>query len=342
MKIPAIHKIKTIGLLLFTFFAGINASYSQDSTYVDALDFFETNKVQWVNQIPPLQQDIKKQRKGWFKRLLLGNDYIIGLQKPVLAIPVNTASSIILDQSQGTLFKYEEDKLKIPKIVRKQDDRFTSLVSACLLPNKDLLFTDSKLEGVFKLTEDLKSIGLLNDGLQLKQPTGIAYSSINNQIWVVETGAHQISILDSQGNRIKTIGNRGSDKGEFNFPTYIWIDNKGTAYVVDALNYRIQLFDSAGKFLSMFGENGNGTGYFASPKGVATDSYGNIYVVDALFHYVQIFDKKGNYLYNFGKQGRGTGEFWMPSGIFIDANNFIYVADSYNSRIQIFKLNYER
>ena len=335
------HKLKiqiaVVGLLML-FLNG----YSQDSTYVDVLDFFDTNKVQWVNQIPPLQQDVKKQRKGWLIRLLFGNNDILGLQKPVAAIPVNATSSIILDQGNGTLFIYEDNKFNIPKIVRKQEGMFTSLVSASLLPNKDLVFTDSKLEGVFKLTEDLKSIVLLNDSLQLKQPTGIAYSSLNNQIWVVETGAHQISILDRQGNQIKTIGHRGADKGEFNFPTYIWIDNKGIAYVVDALNYRIQLFDSAGNFLSMFGENGNGTGYFASPKGIATDSYGNIYVVDALFHGVQIFDKKGNYLYNFGKQGRQTEEFWMPSGIFIDENDVIYVADSYNARIQIFQLNYKK
>lgn len=335
------HKVKiqvaVVGLLIISL-----KGYSQDSTYVDVLDFFETNKVQWINQIPPLQQDVKKQRKGWLKRLILGNKDILGLQKPVLAIPLSAASAIVLDQGNCTLFLFEEDALDIPKIVRKQNGMFTSLVSACLLSNKDLVFTDSKLEGVFKLTEDLKSIEPLNNSLKLKQPTGIAYSSLNNQIWVVETGAHRISILDAKGARIKTIGERGAGEGEFNYPTFIWIDNKGTAYVVDALNYRIQIFDAAGNFLSMFGENGNGTGFFASPKGIATDSYGNIYVVDALFHGVQIFDKKGNYLYQFGTQGRRTGEFWMPSGIYIDQQNNIYVADSYNSRIQIFKLDLKK
>ncbi|MDT8413362.1 MAG: 6-bladed beta-propeller [Vicingaceae bacterium] len=340
MKTPTIYKFKKISLLLFTVFVGIHVSHSQDTTYVDEIDFFDTSKVQWVNQIPPLQQDTKQHQKGWLKRLLFGNNDILGLQKPVLAIPANATSSIILDQGNGTLFIAEDDKLSIPKIVRKQNGNFTSLVGGCLLPNNDLLFTDSRLESIFILSENLKSIGLLNDSLQLKQPTGIAYLTAKNQIWVVETGAHQISILDSQGNRIKTIGQRGNGKGEFNYPTSIWIDKKGTAYVVDALNYRIQLFDLAGNFLSMFGENGNGTGFFASPKGIATDSYGNIYVVDALFHGVQIFDATGNYLYQFGKQGRETGEFWMPSGIFIDEQDIIYVADSYNARIQIFKLNF--
>ena len=341
MKIPTIHKIKKISLWLFTVFVGVNASYGQDSTYVDVLDFFEMNQVNWVSQIPPLKEDVKKQRKGWFKRLVLGKNEITTLQKPVLAIPLGINKTIILDQGNGTLFLAEEDKLIIPKILKKEETQFSSLVSACLLPNKDVLFTDSRLNGVYRLSEDQKSVGLLNDSLILEQPTGIAYSSSNNQIWVVETGSHRISILDEQGNRIKTIGERGSGEGEFNYPTSIWIDKKGTAYVVDALNYRIQLFDAVGNFISMFGENGNGTGFFASPKGIATDSHGNIYVVDALFHGVQIFDSFGNYLYQFGTQGRKTGEFWMPSGIYIDEQDIIYVADGYNSRVQLFQLDFK-
>ena len=339
MKIPTKYKIKKISILLFTVFVGIHASYAQDSTYVDVLDFFEMNQVNWVSQIPSLKEDVKKQSKGWFKRLVLGKKEITTLQKPVMAIPLGINKTIILDQGNGTLFLTEEDKLTIPKILKKEETQFSSLVGACLLPNKDVLFTDSRLNGIYKLSADQKTISGFNTA-PLEQPTGIAYASSNNQIWVVETGSHRISILDEQGNKIKSFGERGSGAGEFNYPTSIWIDKKGTAYVVDALNYRIQLFDKEGNFLSMFGKNGNGTGFFASPKGIATDSHGNIYVVDALFHGVQIFDIQGNYLYQFGTQGRGTGEFWMPSGIFIDEQDMIYVADSYNARIQIFQLNF--
>lgn len=344
MQKHPIHKIKKTGFLKTSFllcviFLIVTKVQSQDTTYVDAIDFFDTNRVQWINQIPPLEEDVKKQRKGWLKRLIFGDKYILEIQKPVQAIPISPTNTLVLDQGNGTLFLSEDKRLSIPKIFRKHQDQFSSLVAACLLPNNELLFTDSRQNGIFLLSEDQKSLGLLNDSLSLKQPTGIAYSSSNNEIWVVETGAHQISILNSKGEPIKIIGKRGLGEGEFNYPTYIWIDKAGTAYVVDALNYRIQLFDKNGNFLSMFGENGNGTGYFASPKGIATDSHGYIYVVDALFHGVQIFDAQGNYLYQFGKQGRQTGEFWMPSGIYIDTNNFIYVADSYNSRIQIFQLD---
>lgn len=323
-------------IAVFILFA--NTNYAQDTIYVDPLDFFDTNRVHWVDQIPPLKEDAKKQKKGWFKRILLGKEELTTFQKPVHVIATSNNNSIVLDQGNGTIFFTKDDKLDIPKLLRKQDSIFPSLVAACLLPNNDLLFTDSKLNSIYVLSEDKKNLHQFNEHLNLERPTGIAYSKKTGHIWVVETAAHQISILDSKGERIKTFGNRGYGEGEFNYPTSIWIDKNGTAYVVDALNYRIQIFDAGGNFISKFGKNGNGSGFLASPKGIATDSYGHIYVVDALFHGVQIFDDQGNYLYQFGKQGRRTEEFWMPSGIFIDDANHIYIADSYNSRIQIFKL----
>jgi DNA-binding beta-propeller fold protein YncE len=318
----------------------MNFSYSQDSTDVDVLELVETSKIRWVNQIPPLEEDVRKKKKGWFKRLLLGENKINSFQKPVSLIAIDPDHCMVLDQGNGTLFYAEEGKITTPKVIRKEEINFPSLVAVCLLPSNELLFTDSKSNTIYSLSENHKELKELIVEPKLIQPTGIAYSRVKDQIWVVETGAHRLVVLDLNGNIIKTIGQRGMGNGEFNYPTHIWIDQKGLVYVVDSLNYRIQIFDESGNFISMFGENGDGTGYLARPKGIAVDSNGNIYVVDVLFNGVQIFDFEGNYLYQFGSQGSRTEEFWMPSGIFIDKNDFIYIADSYNSRIQIFELTY--
>jgi len=335
---------KTYGVLLISvvLLFALQNSQAQDSTYVDLLDFNATNSVNWVNQIPSLKGETKKSNKGWFKRLLLGKSDITTLQKPVGMIGFDHADCIIFDQGNGTIFIAEDNKLEIPKFLRKDETYYPSLVGACMLPDQRILFTDSKLNKIFSFSADRKQVTELNSTLELTQPTGIAFNNSTNQVWVVETGLHRITILDPFGNFYKTIGTRGTGKAEFNFPTSIWIDKNGLAYVVDALNYRIQIFDAEGHFISMFGENGNGTGYLASPKGIATDSHGNIYIVDALFHGVQIFDAQGNYLYQFGTQGSDPREFWMPSGIYIDAKDHIYVADSYNSRIQVFELNHSQ
>jgi DNA-binding beta-propeller fold protein YncE len=311
-----------MGLLLFS----QTTVQSQDTTYIDVLDFYATNTVSWVNQIPPLKEDVKRQNKGWLKRLILGKKDMTSLQKPVSVIGLSPANCIVFDQGNGTIFIAEDNEVEIPKFLRKDETYYPSLVGACVLPDKRILFTDSKLNTIFSFSADRKQVTELNSNLPLTQPTGIAFNKNNNQIWVVETGMHRITILDPFGQFYKTIGTRGTGQSEFNFPTSIWIDKNGIAYVVDALNYRIQIFDAEGNFISMFGENGNGTGFMASPKGIAADSFGNIYVVDALFHGVQIFDAKGNYLYQFGMQGSRTEEFWMPSGIYIDSKDHIYLS----------------
>jgi len=41
-------------------------------------------------------------------------------------------------------------------------------------------------------------------------------------------------------------GRNGSEAGEFNFPTHIWIDKTGRLSVTDAMNFRIQLFSPDG------------------------------------------------------------------------------------------------
>lgn len=298
----------------------------------------ERYQVKWVSQFPTTNDNGKTLRKNRFLNFLFGRRNLPKITKPLAITALDSSNFLILDQGTATIFNIGDNKLKIPKILKKKKEKFPSLVSLCKLPSNEILFTDSRLNRIYRMNEKQKTLTIFNDSLSLEQPTGIAYSKVSNEIWVIETKAHKISILNEQGNLIKTIGKRGTKPGEFNFPTSIWIDQLGNAYIIDAMNFRVQVFDKNGKVISVFGEVGNATGYFSRPKGIATDSHGNIYISDALFHTVQVFDISGNFLYQFGKQGRGQGEFWMPSGIYIDNKDYIYVADSYNSRIQIFKL----
>src|SRR5210317_882430 len=98
-------------LTLFGFLFVSISVQAQDSTYVDILDMIDEEKVHWVGQIPPLDDGSKKKKKGWFKRLVLGEKDVPGLQKPVLALPVNEKEVLILDQGNSTLFFAEDDEL---------------------------------------------------------------------------------------------------------------------------------------------------------------------------------------------------------------------------------------
>ncbi|MCF8378919.1 MAG: 6-bladed beta-propeller [Bacteroidales bacterium] len=293
--------------------------------------------IQFIGEYPMGENKNNESIKTKLGELIFGKKKEL-IKKPVNVLASNPGHFWILDQGNGILIEKEAETAKIPTQISKADKGFPSLVGLCFIPGNDILFTDSKLNQIFKISSGEKDIKIINDSLNLQQPTGIAYSNVTEEIWVVETAAHRISVLNKNGEFLRHIGERGKSPGNFNFPTYIWIDNFGKVYIVDAMNFRVQIFNSEGEFLLEFGEAGDATGFFASPKGIATDSYGNIYIADALFHSIQIFDKKGQFLYYFGSQGQKNAQFWMPAGLYIDSNNYIYVADSYNSRIQIFKL----
>ena len=294
--------------------------------------------VKWVGKFPAETSKKTKFTKK-ITEIVIGKNEQLNIVKPVSVLAFNLDTFIIFDQKTGIPVFVKNNKIELIKCCKKNHSYFPSLVSSCFFSKGRILFTDSKLNKVFCISSDQKELFSIGDSLKLKQPTGIAYSPSKDEIWVVETAAHRISVLNSKGELIKRIGKRGTGNGEFNYPTSIWIDDEGFCYVIDAMNFRIQIFDGEGKFISTFGKQGNASGYFGRPKGIATDSYHNIYITDALFHTVQIFDKEGRFLYNFGEQGRESGQFWMPFGIYIDKKDYIYISDTYNSRVQIFKIN---
>ncbi|MEN8118795.1 MAG: 6-bladed beta-propeller [Bacteroidota bacterium] len=322
--------LRTVILGGFLFF-GFNIVFSQDTIKNEKHTY-----VRWVSQFP----SVKKEKQEFSKRIskvIFGKEPLF-LKKPFNVIAKNPNDFWILDQGRGGIVHIKKSSAEIPRFILKELEGFTSLVGVSSIDDGKILITDSHLDNVYLIDLLKKKIIPLNEALILKRPTGIAYSKITDEIWVVETGSHSICVLNREGEILKRIGQRGKGPGEFNFPTFIWIDKLGNAYIVDSMNFRIQIFNKQGEFVTTFGQIGDASGYFSRPKGIATDSFGNIYVADALFHVVQIFDKSGRFLYRFGQQGNGKSEFWMPTGIFIDEKNYIYVADSYNSRVQVFQL----
>ncbi len=291
--------------------------------------------VKWIGMVPEEQGEKAVSFGDRVSRIVFGQKPR-ELVKPFNMVALNPERLWILDQGSGGIYEVDRGRGSMIRSFRRDGGTYPSLVGICRTPGGDLLFTDSRLNRVVRLSDD--RLLHFNDTVLLNQPTGIACNPNNGDIWVVETGAHRLSRFNRDGLRMGTIGERGSGEGLFNYPTFIWIDGLGRIYVVDSMNYRIQILDEEGRYLVSFGEAGDATGYMARPKGVATDSKGHIYVADALFHVVQIFDRQGRFLDSFGSQGQGAGEFWMPSGLYIDELDRIYVADSYNARVQIFQL----
>ncbi len=174
-----------------------------------------------------------------------------------------------------------------------------------------------------------------------QRPTGLAFSPQSRLLYVVDTLAHRVVGLRTDGTPELTFGGRGEGVESFNFPTHIFRASSpegGVLYVTDTLNFRISAFDERGKPLGVFGRHGDGSGDLAMPKGLAADRDGVLYVADGIFDNVQLFDRAGEFLLTLGRRGTGPGEFWLPSGVFVSPEGELYVADTYNRRVQVFRI----
>lgn len=331
-------RILTSVCFLFAFSALLN---SQKNTGNISHVVSQDELVQWIAQYP---DENASANRTFFQKV---GDLILGPKPDLIIKPICSQSDDqdniwMLSQGNGFVIKIADKKItSVAGEILKSNHYYPSLVALCFIPDEGMLFTDSHLNQAILISEDEERITKFNKQTKLEQPTGIAYSETMGQVWIIETGAHRISIFDADGSYIKSIGQRGSGFGEFNFPTHIWIDKEGLAYVVDAMNFRIQIFSETGEYISSFGKQGDASGCLARPKGIATDSKGHIYVADALFNTIQVFNIAGDFLYYFGSQGVGKGQFMMPAGVFVDHKDYIYVSDSFNNRIQVFQLGKE-
>lgn len=188
----------------------------------------------------------------------------------------------------------------------------------------------------------LRSIGGQS---QLQRPSDVTLDPTGTRLYIVDAGgvdsqAHAVQVFDAQtGAFLQTIGKRGQNNGEFNFPLQAAVAPSGKLYVVDSGNFRIQVFNADGSFDTTFGSLGRYPGQFARPKGIATDSAGNIYVVDTAFGNIQIFNSDGQLLLFIGDRGQvgAPGKYMLPAGIDIDENGRVYLVDQFFRKVDIFR-----
>lgn len=275
--------------------------------------------------------------KGFLQRL---GEFVFGktdarLVRPMAVVAVND-TVFVADPGAKGIHRFDLRGGRYDLVTGEGESALPSPVGLAVGGEGEVYVVDSVLSTVFVIRPRAKAaVPLSLPGL--RQPTGIAYDAASGRLFIVETTAHQVSVFGRDGARQATIGERGERDGEFNYPTYLWLDAKGRLFVTDSLNYRVQVFGSDGRFLRKFGRPGDGSGDFLRQKGVATDSFGHVYVIDALVSALLIYDDQGRLLLSIGNLGQARGEFWLPAGLFIGGDDRIYVADTYNGRIQIFR-----
>ncbi len=212
---------------------------------------------------------------------------------------------------------------------------FTQPVGVAWDPGGRLIVSDALAGRLFSFNIAGTYQGEMAAGI-LKKPGGLAIDRATRRIFVADVGRHQVLVLSPLGELIATIGSRGAEPGQFNYPTHVALDSRGYLYVADSLNFRIQIFNTELKLVRELGQPGDRPGYLGRPKGIALDSDGHLYIVDAQQDLVQIFDDERRLLLYFGGEGGAPGQFWLPAGIHIDSHDRIWIADTYNKRIAVF------
>ena len=254
-----------------------------------------------------------------------------------VAATADSRTVYVADPDARCVHRFDLDRSRYNCLAPSRSESLGSPVGLALTDAGRLYVADSLLQGIYVLEPGEKWLQRLELGASLEQPTGIAWDEDTGTLYVADTAAQVVKIFAADGSFVNEFGGRGGQPGQFNFPTYLWLDGGGELVVTDSLNFRVQRFDSGAGYISAFGENGDRPGDFARPKGVAVDRSGHVYVVDGLFHAVQIFDRAGTLLLVIGEQGQERGKFWLPNGIFVTDDDTIFVTDAYNRRVQVFR-----
>lgn len=82
---------------------------------------------------------------------------------------------------------------------------------------------------------------LLKASSQLSNPRGISVDPQGN-IYVVSNLTNKVVVFKPNGEKLTTIGQMGSDDGQFRFPNGLTRDNQGRLYITDVGNGRTAIF----------------------------------------------------------------------------------------------------
>lgn len=271
---------------------------------------------------------------GWLGDVVLGESEERALRWP-LGLATADGKLLVADGRAAGVWLLDVPRAE-SRLLRELADgqNLVAPVDVAMDGDGNIYVSDTELKVVARFTADGDPLPAIGKGT-LQRPTGLAWRTAPDELLVVDTGAHQVVVYDSQGRERSRFGQRGEGAGQLNFPLFVATGRDGHAWVVDAMNARVQRFDRAGKWVSGFGFRGNAPGAFASPKGIALDGDGNIYVADALFDNIQVFDQQGTLLLVFGGHGTALGQMSLPEGLAVDQENRIFIADALNRRIQI-------
>ena len=142
--------------------------------------------------------------------------------------------------------------------------------------------------------------------------------SDKREIYVGVGGAHCISVFDSDGYHLRSVGKKGSGRRQFYSPSGIVVDGDNM-YVSEYFNHRIQKLSTFGDYKLTFGKHGSGDGELNGPRGLCFDPISKLlFVSDSGNNRVSVFHVDGTFAYNITGRSGEKSSVENPWGLAFD------------------------
>jgi DNA-binding beta-propeller fold protein YncE len=258
------------------------------------------------------------------RQLIRPQSGMVDARGRILVTDAGREGIVVFDESDATLAVWDE---------AEAGRGFLSPVGIVEYGAGGYLVADADIGHLVRLDGDGSPKGDFGRGI-LQRPTGVSRDPAKREIFVADSGAHDIKVFDEQGTLLRTLGRRGVAAGEFNGPTHMSFAN-GRLYVTDTLNARVQILSPSGEPLGAIGQRGLFVGNLVRPKGVVADRDGHIYVIESYYDHILVFSDIGELLLPIGGTGQEAGQFFLPAGAWTDDGSRLFVADMFNGRVVV-------
>jgi len=177
----------------------------------------------------------------------------------------------------------------------------------------------------------LFAIDRFSEDRPFSDPQGVFFDKVNREIYIADTGNHEIDVFDSQGFPLFQMGISSGIES----PLDLMVDKEGRVYVSQLGKAYLEVFDLRGRPIARIVLPEGITDTF-SPGRFSMDGEGDFYVIDRSSQQVLVFDPGGRLKMKFGGAGDKEGKFKQISGLALDDKGRIYVSDSLQTPVQVF------
>ncbi len=159
--------------------------------------------------------------------------------------------------------------------------------------NNQLYVSDIALNKILVFDIDGKKVKEIGEAGtepgKLRSPNALCV--YKGKIYVADTGNDRVQIFSQAGQFLGILDGAVKPGGQSNLlaPRGVFVDNRGTAFVVNNLLHSINGYNQANNKLWTFGSMGNEDTQFYLPNGLWVDGQGRIYITDTVNQRVDVY-----------------------------------------------------